>query len=128
MKGTEITLDQALALSTEELELALGDELARQMLGATPPGPKQKKAVAAAWLASMRVTLREKICPNENLKQLFVENVEIRHLATAVFDLISGLVTGVSPVLVSALLVRQGLKLLCEDYWPPADAADAERK
>lgn len=118
MEESEITLDEALKLSTEELHLAIGDSLARTMSGAIPSGPKQKRSISSAWMAGMKEALCEKICPNENIRMLFVDNVGERELAAAIIDLISSVVIGISPVLVSCLLVRQGLIHLCKERWP----------
>ena len=59
--------------------------------------------------------IKEKLCNDEKLKNLIKKSDGIV-LVTAIVDLISSIITGVSPFTVAALLVKKGITKLCHKY------------
>ena len=109
------------ALFTADVE-ELYAEIGRKVGGraALPPTMQELVELGRAWLESRSDELAATICPSKRIKQLYqIADLSDRRaqLITAIADLISGLVVGVPPWTVSALLVRLGLESLCKDSW-----------
>lgn len=109
-----------LVLREIEIQSSLETELLLRMLGASrstgasPATARDGKAI----LANARRTLRQRICVDERVKAecAAAGNPKVL-LAAAIVDCIAGAVTGVSPITVAVLLVREGLDSLCKDIW-----------
>lgn len=86
-----------------------------------PAGGKQRAEKARTWLAQNRARLRAMVCPDPTVRRfLSCEATEDKLLlAAAVADLIAGIFANVAPVTVAVLLVKQGLKSLCQDRRQP---------
>ena len=77
------------------------------------------KGVARDWLGGKREEIAERVCPNDLVRTLWSRDQKVQDrvtLALAVADLIAGLVIGMSPITVSVLLVKEGLRILCEQF------------
>ena len=104
-------IETQLSLDTGLLLRMLG---ASHALGATPGTTRDGQVI----LENARGTLRERICSDATVKatQRLAGNSKVQ-LAAAVLDCIGGALTGVSPITVSVLLVKEGLDELCMEAW-----------
>lgn len=118
-------MDQ-LVIREIESQLSMDADLLLRMLGAshaigaTPGTSRDGKAI----LDNARRTLRERICADETVFNAHKAAVNSRVLlVAAVLDCIAGVITGVSPITVSVLLVKEGLETLCKEAWSNAQQA-----
>ena len=110
-------IESQLSLDTDLLLRMLG---AAHALGATPGTSRDGKVI----LENARRTLRKRICtdPKVQAAHAGATNTKVQ-LVAAVIDCIAGAVTGVSPITVSVLLVKEGLETLCKEAWGNERAA-----
>jgi hypothetical protein len=108
-------IENQLSLDSELLYRMLG---ASQSLGATPGTARDGKVM----LANTQRNLRDRICADKNIERIYkaAQHSKVQ-LAAAVLDCIAGAVTGVSPITVAVLIVKEGVHLLCENAWKNAD-------
>lgn len=125
MNVDEKEVESLLGQDEKSLYAALGAELIGPQAFPTDPG--MLIAAARGWLADRKSSIEVAVCLNARVKDL-VTNSRKRDrilLVSAVADLISSVVSGVSPVTVSVLLVKEGLETLCDGHWgaggPPAE-------
>ena len=106
-----------LELSDEELFERIGREVGGITAAQGRPRSYWIKR-GRSWFQSRLSTLTTSICANESLRKLWVEEdrQETVVLVTAVADLISSIVTGVSPFTVALLLSRRGLGNICGEW------------
>lgn len=99
----------------DELYVDIGRELYGS--AAFPPPLNQLRQVARVWLQKKRTEIAKVVCLNETIRMLISNQATTDRivLVTAVSDLIVSIVIGVSPITVGVLLVKEGLKTLCED-------------
>lgn len=104
-------------LSLDELYIQIGAEYIG--LGAMPRSLKDLAQIGKLWLESKKSELIEILCNNEQLNSLLKsEPKRLKDrivLVAAVADLLSSIITGVSPITVSVLLIKAGLEDLCEN-------------
>jgi hypothetical protein len=108
--------ESLLTLSEQELLARLGKELAADELHAIPLSTEELIERAHVWVDAKTNILRATICPNSTVRSYFVES-ENWKLFTAIIDLVASIAVGVSPVTLSALLIKRGLKNLCQSEW-----------
>lgn len=111
-----------LSSSTRDLYLSIGQDLVGRTL--FPVGDNNLIALAKNWLALKQDSLSSLICKDERIISIFKEDNTTKRrvaLVIAICDLISSLVLNVSPWTVSALLVNEGLNVLCKNYWDKDD-------
>jgi hypothetical protein len=104
-------IESQLSLDTDLLLRMLGAELA---LGATPGSSRDGRVI----LENAKRTLRERVCADGRVSEAHRATGNSRVLlVAAVLDCIAGAVTGVSPITVSVLLVKEGIESLCKEAW-----------
>jgi hypothetical protein len=116
--GTQLTADIERMLDTDVHDLYA--ELARPLKGA---GPRDLARRGAEIYQNLKAELRQIVCGSKTVVAFYdSKNASPDSVALigAVADCISGYVTGISPVVVSVLLVREGLHLYCKDHWASA--------
>jgi hypothetical protein len=107
-------IESQLSMDADLLLRMLG---AAQTLGATPSTSRDGKAI----LANAKRTLRERICADKAVHSAHRAAGNSRVLlVAAVVDCIAGAVTGVSPITVAVLLVKEGLGTMCKEVWEVA--------
>lgn len=115
MGDKQQTVRGLLNKNLDELYVELGRELYG---GAAFPSPLgQLGQVARVWLQTKRVEIARVVCPNATVRMLLSDEISTQDrliLVTAVADLIASVIIEVSPVTVGVLLVKEGLKALCE--------------
>lgn len=102
----------------EELYLDVGIAIFAKM--AIPPDNKNLIAAGRKWLKSKKSEFAELICKDDKILQIRnMQNSAKRRiqLVIAVCDLITGVITGVPPWTVSALIVKEGIHTLCDEVW-----------
>jgi hypothetical protein len=100
-----------------DLYIKIGCEL--QGYTVFPVPQEQLRRIAREWLKKKRHKIANYVCSNETIILLASNTTKKQdkiNLILALADLISSLVVGVSPVTVSVLLVREGIKTLCKDF------------
>lgn len=105
------SINNELELSEEELYYKIGLQLARHQKYATPPDRKELIKMAKARIAASLQDISNAICGNDNIRR--IAKSEDTLLASAIADLITGIVTGVAPITVACLIVKRGLHELC---------------
>jgi len=74
--------------------------------------------LARSWLKRNKQKILELICEDEKIIKLYkplMDNTTKVQLVVAIFDLISGVLIGVSPLVVSTLLVKYGIENFCQE-------------
>ncbi len=104
-------IETQLAMDTDLLLRMLGAE---QALGATPGTSRDGRVI----LENAKRKLRDQICADTKVHTVHkaTENSRVL-LVAAVLDCIAGAVTGVSPITIAVLLVKEGLETLCKEAW-----------
>lgn len=104
-------IESQLSLDSELLYRIIG---ASQSIGATPGTARDGKVI----IENAKRTLKERICTASNVQTVYKtsQNSKVQ-LAAAILDCIAGAVSGVSPITVAVLLTKEGINLLCEDFW-----------
>jgi hypothetical protein len=108
-----------LELNENELFYLLGEELATSEKSAVLALDGMEKSIKAAkvWLSEHREALRGCICGRPIIKAVLSEgnlNNQRAILLLSIADLVAGIAKGVSPFLVSALIIKQGIAELCK--------------
>jgi len=112
-------IERLMLLDNEELLFELGNEI--RGLGASPAPKRQIVLQAKEWLTANSKQLNNTICNSEKIK--FLANKDdsegdLIMLVSAISDLIFSLFSGISPMTVAILIVREGLLKYCEKHWP----------
>lgn len=108
-----------LELAENKLLYLLGEEVTDQSQRGTLALGSMEEAMekARAWLESHRAALRQKICRHPVVTML-LENSSLSNkrviLLLSVADLVASIHGGVSPFIVAALLIKQGLTEFCQ--------------
>jgi hypothetical protein len=122
MQLSEHELSSLLALSEDDLYL----EIDRQLM---PPGFRidlrgidVKVESGKSWFEEWRTRIRDRICTPTARASLdrAIEAPGSGTLLIAIADMIAGIVVGVSPVTVAALVVKLGLGRFCGQAVPGA--------
>lgn len=103
-------------LNIDGLLLEIGSDLDRKSI--LPRKPSEIIEIADIWFKKKRNQFATIVCGNEKIKRLQDSSNEVNQnvfLAAAVADLISGAITGVSPITVAVLIVKKGLDSICKD-------------
>ena len=116
MRQDELTLRAKLSYSEgallEEIGASLAETEGLDLKSVSPDALRQR---AEQWLETQNDSFVQKICREWDFSRKvkdprYLDNVL---LASAIADLISGILSGVSPFTVAALLVKRGLENLC---------------
>lgn len=112
----EELLKASMSKEVDELYLELGKQLASSAQRVIPLPPFRYIQVAKQWLSDHKREIKERVCADSSIKALLSNNRIGDRLvvAAAVCDLISSITVGLSPVTVAVLLVKEGLRTLCE--------------
>ncbi len=106
------------SMDIDDLYLVLGKTLGQ---AAAFPMPKSEIIrQARKWIESYRKEFIDSICNNSNIKEIFLENGASNRRATliaTIADVISGIVSGIPPFMVSVIIVKEGLHSLCNGTW-----------
>lgn len=104
-------IESQLSLETELLLRKLGSESA---IGSVPGTARDGKAI----LENAKRKLRDKLCADDRVRNTYSASDSSRVLlVAAVLDCVGGAITGVSPLTVAVLLVREGIETVCKDVW-----------
>ena len=101
--------------SIEQLYIELGQQLLSPEYRAFPFPKERYMQRAREWLLENRERLRQIICDHDRVKS-FMNSSRLEErvlLISAIVDLISSMCSGISPVTVAVLLVKEGLNSLC---------------
>jgi hypothetical protein len=109
------SLDALMELDEEALLQELGREIVH-FLGA-PLTPKQLESIAKKWLQGKTEFISEKVCTSDKVYELINNEGYSKELILAICDLIMSIQFGISPLLVAVLIVKGGIKKICEAYW-----------
>jgi len=104
-----------LEMSLDDLYAEVGRDYASSQGQLLPKHPGQYVQIAKAWLSEQHEQLRVVICSSERIRQMLRESRGYDRvlLASAIVDLIAGIITGVAPATVAVLLVKEGVETLC---------------
>lgn len=100
-------------LNENELLELIGYDLLQQRKEMLPFGKEKAIEIARKWVEVKLSIFKEKICNDMNIHAKIESDIYI--LATAVSDLIASVCFGVSPITVAYLLIKKGLKNLCNE-------------
>lgn len=104
-----------LSLTEEEMFEKIGIEISSGQ-DAFPPEKQELIRTGKRWWTHRKEHLLNSVCSSDVIKSIFESGDELA-LVVAVLDLISGIVTGVSPATVAVLIVKLGLEKACESMW-----------
>lgn len=101
----------------EALYFDIGEQLSHSEAFLVPLSPKNYVKASRIWMEEKIGDFRELICPSQIVQAVLVDqdNQDLEALVLAIADLVAGVCLGVSPVTVSVLLVKIGLKKLCSE-------------
>ena len=105
-------LDDLLTKSEEDLFRLIGGELQDHL--AMPKLPRELVADGKKWFQSRTADLRALLCGNKHLRSLDQPS-ELRDATLLVADVISAHFSGVSPLFVSCLVVKIGIRNICSE-------------
>ena len=107
-------VEETLDLTVEELYEKIGQEMSVGV-GLGEVEPEEYENRGRRWLNKYRQKLQETICKSQVAKVTLYKNRtwDQTLLIAAIADLLASLSLGVSPVVVAALLVKEGLSQLC---------------
>ena len=108
-------IEEVLTLSEDKLLEQLGKELFP--FQAIPRTPQELQKIGQAWLYSNINIIKDKVCNSENVRSLVERQSDEQDLILVLADFISALSFGISPVVLSALLLKLGIKNLCSNLW-----------
>lgn len=102
-------------MDEKALFLAVGEELRPAGFALDRRDDKEKERDGRAWFERNTQALREKVCGDDRVKVILANEQAFGRveLVTAIADLISLIVTGVSPMLVAVIIVKRGLAEFC---------------
>jgi hypothetical protein len=72
------------------------------------------------WIQDHSDAIKDIICESSVVKKL-VDDADQFQLVIAIADLVSALCIGVSPITVSAIIVKIGLKKVCRSVFPNSE-------
>lgn len=104
-----------LSLTEEETFEKIGSEISSGQ-DAFPPDKQELIRTGKRWWTHNRERLLTSVCSSEVIKNISESGDELA-LVVAVLDLISGIMTGISPATVAVLIVKLGLGKVCESMW-----------
>lgn len=108
---------QLAQMSQDDLYESLGKHLTmRQAFPLTKP---QQVERGKQWFTAKLTTLRTNICPK--VPQILTKDSDEKTLILSIGDIIATVVIGVPPLVVSALIVKIGVKTFCQG--PPVQSA-----
>ena len=109
--------DRLFGKTESDLLIELGEELTGDVhFGGMQMSPSDYIAFARDWLQTKKENLQELVCKSE-LVAKHQKASDDKNLFFAVVDVITGWATGVSPFVVSAILIQRGIGRLCEPIW-----------
>lgn len=92
-------------------------------------GSRHYRELAVSWLRKHRDKIAELICEDIKIVRLYkpiMDNPTKVQLVVAVFDLVSGTLTGIPPWTVSVLLVKFGIENICKGKWENNESYNVE--
>lgn len=120
MTTTAANSDIELLLDSSEDDLLLSLGTAIMGKPALPPTMETLIANARHWLSSHRDILVKGVCANTQVRDVVATSGAASRrvdLVAAVADAIVGAVSGVPVVVVSVLLVKEGIHNICVNHW-----------
>lgn len=109
--------DEESLINQNELLLDLGKQLAlNSERGLLPKSDNELMNDARLWFENKLISFRSALCGSTGLREA-AENEDLATLASAVADLIAGILIGVTPITVAYLLIHYGLDQLCSEEW-----------
>ncbi len=106
--GTAATL---LKMTESELLVHIGSDLSEANRSAVQPSRSELIALANGWLEARRKQLQKVLCTDEMRKRLTALDNSADLLT--LFDVLVGVVTGVQPATVAALILKRGIRTIC---------------
>ena len=104
-------------LEEDDLLELIGAELAKHEEAALPFSREELISKGKKWLQGNWNALHDTVCASPQIRELVEKAGSKSQLILAVSDLITGLVTGVTPITVAYLLTKTGIEKLCEPDW-----------
>ena len=103
------------SVNEDDLFLAVGSQLAEAEKFMKPPSVNELIMKGKVWFDLHVERFQSAVC-QEKVRKLLEGDEAV--LITAIADLIAGIVTGVSPVTVSLLICKKGVRSLCAEDQP----------
>lgn len=114
LKNATEKLATALNADLSNLEIELGHQL--RGTAAAPASIDELRELAHRWLADKRQLLATVVCTSHRVRGFLDMPEQAGNrmmLGLAVLDVVAGVITGVSPIVVTAFIMREGLGALC---------------
>lgn len=103
-------------MEEDQLFSALGVASGRVVLGAAPPGDPIERG--KAWFAEQLPEWKKKICESNRVQDVFrdpsADNLQER---LAIAEVLSAILSGLPLAVVTYLISRKQLTVLCREYW-----------
>jgi hypothetical protein len=114
----EKEVNSLLQLENEDLYFIIGEDLIGITTGLLKPPREELIKRAKEWFEKNRRPIQDKICRSKTLQYYLFENNKYDKLITisSLFDLILSMKLNISPIVVSILVFREGIKSFCSDY------------
>lgn len=103
-------------LDIEDLLLEIGTDISGKTL--LPKNPSELIKIADIWYKKTTTKIAPIVCNNERIKKIQDTKSDTNQnvlLAAAIADLITGVITGVSPITVAVLVIKKGLNSICKE-------------
>ena len=113
----EYNIDEVSKSSLDELYQWLSQDLSQSTEGVLPVDPFESILFAKAWVNTKWNEIEDAICSNTKVYDFLSNESDEKTLIFEVSNIIIGYLTGISPIIVSAILVKRGLKMLCKSHW-----------
>ena len=108
-------LSAAMAMTEDELLVALGQQVAEHDEEALPASLAAARLRAEVWLRSNQKQLQDAICTSPKVRH--VATHDEGELAAAVLDVILGSFGQVAGVTVAVLITKRGITRYCQRSW-----------
>lgn len=109
-------IDELLALSNEEMYIHVSKELFPDETNIFPIKDSQHIAKGKLWVEKNYKKMMKELCEDESIKNLFSEKDTMKKVefTSALIDLLGGFYFGVSPALLSVIIISHGYFKICE--------------
>lgn len=104
-------------LNLDELREDLGRQIASNLKLSMPLSYNRLVELSNNWINEQRKNLASYICSDQEVRSLSGSPSTERRimLASAIADLISSILVGISPITVAVLIVKEGIETFCKD-------------
>ncbi len=110
-------LNDALNLDVDSLLVELGEQYIKNSKGIFPVNPKEIYDHGKIMMNIYSLMLQDSICNNSYIFKHIGEQSDEKIIALELLNIIIAAKIGFSPAIITAILVKKGLKIYCHNHW-----------